>query len=157
MTIQKKVAGIACVFILALLSVRSAAPTSAAPPPTRIYVVAVHDSSLFTLCPPQLYTALASEDFRRLSKIPNYTTGDVFGFSNYRTWLQPNGTLSIGWSGGSEGLILNVPPPFLPESPGILERSRPDWQDLSQMVTGICPSGWVDSGMQKEIEAEFIS
>lgn len=50
---------------------------------------------------------------------------------------------------------LIVPPPFFPEAPGILERSRPDWGELSRMVTGVCPSGWVDSRMQKEIEAEF--
>ena len=48
-----------------------------------------------------------------------------------------------------------VPPPFVPEAPGIIERPRPDWGEVAALATGVCPSGWVDFGMRKEIEAEF--
>ncbi len=153
-------AGIALVFILALVGAPFAIPRSGSSPPTRLYVVAVHDSSLFTFCPPELRTALASRDFRHLRKL-NYI-GDAYGFLGYQILIEADGRLCVilsdGWIDPSvqgQRSDLWVPPPFVPEAPGILERSRPDWQELSAMVRGICPSGWEDPGMQEAIETEL--
>ena len=57
------------------------------------------------------------------------------------------------WSRPIIGVL--VPPAFFPRDLGILERARPDWQKLSRMVTGVCPSGWIDPQMAKEIGAEL--
>ena len=155
---RKSVAGIAAFMIAGLFSGLFAAAGRAAPPPTRLCVVAVHESSLFTLCPPELQAAIVSGDFRRLFTPFGFSRNN-FEFKRYRIWVKPYGMLNISFNHDTSAAITNssmsVPPPFLPEAAGILERSRPDWQGLAMMGIGVCPSGWVDSRMRKEIEAEF--
>ena len=166
---RKNVVGIAGELLLVLLGVAFAAPRCDAAIPTRIYVVAVHDSSLFTFCPPELREALASGDLwpAALTK-PDFLRavfagGDIkpapsyfrsFLVSGYRFYINADGRLGLSWAAGG-GFGLLAPPPFVPEAPGILERSRPDWGELSSLATGVCPSGWMDFTMRKEIEAEF--
>lgn len=158
---RKNAAGIATIFIAGFLGSLFAGVGPVVTPPTRICVVAVHDSSLFTLCPPELRTALAGGDFRRLTKVFRSTSDDMFQFKRYRIWIKPYGMLHISFhadpAAAIEHVFVDVPPPFLPDGAGILDRRRPDWQGLARMGIGVCPSGWLDPGMRKEIEAEFNS
>jgi VWFA-related protein len=116
----------------------------------RIHVIAVHDSSLFTLCAPPLWEELAREES---SEIRRY-------FNKYTMHVVPDGRLVMAPLGaidparpGYSGAIL--PPPFFDRPATRLELPRPDWRDLSRMVPGISPSGWSDPQIKKEIEAEL--
>ncbi len=160
MTTRKNAAVIAGITVIALLGTAYPAVRSAKPAPARIYVVAIHDSSLFTLCPPELRTALVSGDFRRINKLPNYE-GNVYGFIRYSVYMHSDGKWVINSALGPthpldrEARPLIVPPPYFPRDSGILERARPNWGELSALIAGVCPSGWLDPLMRKEIEAEF--
>lgn len=152
-------AKLSAVLFVALLATGLAAQNRKIDTVRRLYVVAVHDSSLFTLCPPELRAALVSGDFRRLTKVFGYTSNDMFQFKRHRIWIKPYGMLHISFHTDPAAAIVHssvgVPPPFLPDAAGILERPRPDWEGLARLAIGVCPSGWVDPGMRKEIEAEF--
>jgi hypothetical protein len=138
-----------------------------------ICVVAVHDSSLFTLCPPSLRRALADGGLKNLPP-PTSTWYDSnanrFDLNGYEMRIEWDGRLWIPQVQRGPGFpavvrpfdlrnhpafMVVVPPPLLAQDPGILERSRPDWKELSQLVTDVSPSGWMDPGMAKEIESEF--
>ena len=121
----------------------------------RICVVAVHDSSLFTLCPPSLRESLAGGGMNSLAP-PLSTLYDLQAYrrdyDSYQMAVHWDGRMTV-WSRPIIGVL--VPPAFFPRDLGILERARPDWQKLSRMVTGVCPSGWIDPQMAKEIGAEL--
>lgn len=154
---NKSMGIMAGVLALALLGARPATPQSAASSPTRVHVVAVHDSSLFTLCPPELRAALESGDFSALrrARFP----GSDFEFHRYQIRIEPDERLAVFYPQNQSvpvRLVHNwLPPAFLPVAPDIIERRRPDWRQLSAMVSGICPSGWSDPGMKEEICAEL--
>jgi Ca-activated chloride channel family protein len=119
----------------------------------RICVVAVHDSSLFTFCPPAFRKSLGDGLLRKLPPPgdPWYNSG--FGSGNYQMYVSWDGrlgfrTINHVWS-------YYLPPALLLPDPNILERNRPDWQELSKLAAGICPSGWIDPGMSREIEDEI--
>jgi hypothetical protein len=70
--------------------------------------------------------------------------------------------MQISWDGRlgfrrqSEGFwSYHLPPALSLPDPTILERSRPDWQELSKLAMGISPYGWMDPGMALEIEDEL--
>jgi VWFA-related protein len=135
----------------------------------RICVVAVHDSSLFTFCPPAFRKSLADG---LLKKLP--PPGDAwhdepwrsgFRFGSYLMFISWDGRLGFmpysnpifpegdyqrdfRWSGW-------LPPAVFQPDPGILERNRPDWLQLSKLTSGVCPSGWIDPDMAKEIGDEI--
>ena len=125
------------VAILALpaIAVQTADPVAA----RRIFVVAVQDSSLFTLCPASL-----PED----------------------PWSQPPGPVNSGQNArlSSDGRVvlmglsstpLSLPAHVLPRNLPILDRPHPDWLELAHTAPGVSPSGWVDGDLQKRIETEF--
>ena len=128
---------------------------------SRICVVAVHDSSLFTFCPPAFLKSLADG---LLAKLPppgdpwyaeNWSHG--FRFDTYQINVSWDGRLGfrfISPQGSPSWSYLLPPALFLPD-PAILERNRPDWRQLSKLASGICPSGWMDPGMARQIEDEF--
>ena len=165
MNSHRSVSRIAGLFVVALLAILFRGVSSSSEPVTRIFVVAVHDSSLFTLCPPALRRELASGGLISLPPpgSPWYdSNANMFFFNHYRMRIEPDGWLEVDLGGsvdqhsGYVSLVgLRVPPPFFPKEHGILERPRLDWRELSRMVTGVGPSGWMDPEMQKEIEAEF--
>ncbi len=96
--------------------------------PLRIFVVAVHDSSLFTMCP--------------TSK--QQTTGGYFAASGSRQLiLSPDGT------------VLNVPVQIQPQLGPTSQRMRPDWLNLQNKAPNLCPSGWLDSDLRQNLEKEL--
>ena len=124
-------AGIIWAFIFALLGAPLAVPKPAAAPPTHIYVVAVHDSSLFTFCPPELRTALASGEVRHLRKLPNDYVGPAFGFMRYQISIKADGRF-LALSPKLRGRVQHKSnyfqnkrgPTPTPQSPRLLENSR---------------------------------
>jgi Ca-activated chloride channel family protein len=101
----------------------------------RVFVVAVRDSSLFTLCPP------ASSGGSK----PRRSTQNTIEVLDGRLSIQnPNGYLSV-----------NIPPHVFPQDFAILDRSRPDWVRLEKTTTGVCPSGWIDPDLKKKAETAF--
>jgi hypothetical protein len=122
----------------------------------RLCVVAVHDSSLFTLCPGELRNELKKGSSAKLREA--YPS---FDFGSYAIVIRPDGRLflrpqqqygTIG-NGGFSPTVL--PPPFFPQMGGILERSHPNWEELATLTSGITPAGWEDIEAQKQIEAEL--
>ena len=69
-------------------------------------------------------------------------------------WDGRLGTRPFGMRSSNPG-VLHLPPPVFLKDPGILERARPNWHELSKLVPGISPSGWIDPAMANEIESEF--
>jgi hypothetical protein len=102
----------------------------------RIYVVAVHDSSLFTLCPPAI-----PENPR------DPRTGVIPG--NRNSVVLADGRLVVTRP-GSPPIIL--PAYSVPQGRPFLDRAHPDWQHLARTTAGVCPSGWIDDDVRKKIE-----
>jgi len=48
-----------------------------------------------------------------------------------------------------------LPAPVFVQDPNILERGQPDWQQMSKMIPGVGPSGWLDPQIAAAVEAEF--
>ena len=125
--------------------------------PRRICVVTVHDSSLFTFCPPVFRKSLADGLQKKLPPpgdkwyTDNWNRG--FRFGNYEMLIAWDGRLGFRQQPGHWSYWL--PPALLLPDPGILERNRPDWQELSKLTPGICPSGWMDPAMAREIGDEI--
>jgi VWFA-related protein len=94
----------------------------------RIFVVAVHDSSLFTMCP----SAKQQEEWRNLSTRP----GDQF----IRT---------------PDGSPLALPLQIHPQLGPTLQPLHPDWLDLPSTAPDLCPSGRIDTDLKQKIEKEF--
>jgi VWFA-related protein len=141
-----------------------------------IYVVAVHDSSLFTLCPVDLRNSLANG---LLSSFPPpFDPRSSRGDAHINAGGPTNGSPTLVWYDGTltyflhirdyfgvsgikapipEGATsqINLPPPLVRQYSNILDRRQPDWQKLSRLVTGVNASGWVDPVMASEIETEF--
>jgi VWFA-related protein len=143
---------------VSLMTVSMRATTHEQGAGNRIFVVAVHDSSLFTLCNPSLRDTLANVEWKDL---PPPTSPLLSGPKN-RFYFQRY-EHEVHWDGRVSTVIydrfpftgVKAPPPIFPQDPGVLERDRPDWLELSRMVPGVCPSGWVDPETSREIEAEF--
>ncbi len=132
--------------IIALSSLISAVEQGAG---QRIHVIAVHDSSLFTLCAPSLWEELARGE-----------VSDRRRFGRYSMSVWPDGRLFLMWVGGLDparpGYSNTIlPPPFFDRAGNRLEIARPVWRDLSRMVSGINPSGWDDPQIKNELEAEL--
>jgi hypothetical protein len=65
-TKQRSVSRFGVLFVVALLAIPLAGLNSSFNPVTRICVVSVYDSSLFTLCPPSFRSALADKGLKNL-------------------------------------------------------------------------------------------
>ena len=114
----------------------------------RICVIAVHDSSLFTLCAPPLWEALSRGESM---------TGKRPSFGKYYMVVQPEGNLSLVPLGGNDPVnpaysISILPPPFWDPVESTLDRAHPNWLDMSRMASGIGASGWMDPQIKNEIE-----
>jgi Ca-activated chloride channel homolog len=93
-------------------------------------VIAVHDSSLFTLCP--------GDSNRGLAQV-------AAGAGRRRVPVSgPGFTGSVA-----------VPLHAFPRDGAILDRSRPDWDELARVTKGICRSGFMDPDLQTKVEKEF--
>jgi Ca-activated chloride channel family protein len=94
----------------------------------RIFVVAVHDSFLFTMCPSSRQQA---------------TGNPLPSRAGTQAIRSPDGTLLI--------LPMQVHPQLGPTS----QRMRPDWLDLPGTTPGLCPSGWTDTDLRRYLEKEL--
>jgi VWFA-related protein len=101
----------------------------------KVFVVAVHDSSLFTLCP------APSPNGSQLQRSTDYGVEVLDGRLVIK---HPNDYLSV-----------SVPPHVFPQDFAILDRARPDWFHLGKTTPGICPSGWEDPDLKERAETAF--
>ena len=100
---------------------------------TSIFVVAVHDSYLFTVCPPEPpHECIGRNVFNCLMPLT--------GFYNAQL---------------SSGGLLSLPPQELKQDARILDKSRANWAELARTTPGIGPSGWLDGDLKRNIEKEF--
>ncbi len=95
---------------------------------TRICVVAVRDSGLFTMCP----SGASIKEWRYTSRTPSQEI------------IQ-----------NPEGPRLGVPQHIIQLDRPVLDRSRAGWWDIVGKLPGYCPSGRIDSDLRKGIEKEI--
>jgi Ca-activated chloride channel family protein len=94
----------------------------------RIFVVAVRDSSLFTMCPSAKQQQVRSNRLIR--------SGDQL----IRT---------------PDGAPLILPAQVHPQLGPTLQPPHPDWLDLPPTTPGLCPSGRIDADLRQQIEKEL--
>ena len=114
--------------IVAYVAIRAAA-IPAGDGSTRICVVAVRDSGLFTLCPSE---------------------------SQIRKWAYPGRTQSLEIVQNPEGPRLGVPQHIIQLDRPVLDRSRAEWWNLVGRMPGTSQSGVLDPELKKGIEKEFL-
>jgi hypothetical protein len=109
----------------------------------RVCVIAVRDSSLFTLCPTLSPGSLPGGGTSQKQ------TMDVTYLSNgeFPGLIRPWWMLS-GW-------LVRLPPYSGPQDRPILESARPDWRNLAGTTPGICPLGKIDPELRSRIEKEL--
>ena len=94
----------------------------------RILVVAVHDSFLFTMCP----------------SARQQVTG--------RPLPSRAGTQAVR---SPDGTLLTLPMQVRPQLGPTSQRMRPEWFDLPGNTPGLCPSGWADTDLRRNLEKEL--
>ena len=123
----KRLFAIACIFITAESRFGLIVQKPDAGAGHRIFVVAVHDSSLFTMCPS------ARQQENRPVRL---------GTQLIRT---------------PAGYPLSLPRQVHPQLGPPLLRTRPDWLDLPGTAADLCLSGRVDADLKQKIEKEIAN
>jgi VWFA-related protein len=117
----------AVIFLAALLAAAAdSRPTGTGA--TRVCVVAVRDSGLFTMCP-------SGQQIKR--------------------WGYPGRTPSLEIIQNPEGPRLGLPQHIIQVDRPVLDRSRAGWWEIVGNVPGSCPSGKIDLDLKKAIEQEL--
>jgi VWFA-related protein len=114
--------------MLGALMALSVSSESAKADRTRIRVVAVRDSGLFTMCP---------------------------SAALIKKWGYPGRTPSLEIIQNPEGPRLALPRHIIQLDRPVLDRTRAGWWTIIGKTPGLCPSGVPDLDLQKEIEKEF--
>lgn len=117
-----------CAWAMVVATAMSAAAPSAKTVRSRICVVAVHDSGLFTMCPP---------------------AGLI------KDWRYPGRTQSLEMIRNPNGPRLAVPQHLIQLDRPALDRSRAGWWDIIGKTPGSCPSGKIDLDLKKGLESQF--
>jgi Ca-activated chloride channel family protein len=116
----------------------------------RICVVAIHDSSLFTMCPSELRSHLANTG----ANVREYTSfaGPEGRFKFIG--LYPDGRITFLPNNEMFSPPI-LPGPFVNSAENVLEKAHPDWADLMRLTDGICLSGWMDPETRADIEKKL--
>jgi Ca-activated chloride channel family protein len=123
---HSRLAGV--VFSLAALFAVAASSQQAGSGPTKVCVVAVRDSGLFTMCP---------------------------SAQQIKEWRYPGRTPSLEIIQNPEGPRLALSQHIIRIDRPVLDRSRAEWWDIVGHVTGSCPSGKIDLELKQAIEKEL--
>ena len=94
----------------------------------RVLVVAVRDSGLFTMCPPE---------------------------TTIKKWGYPGRTPSLEIIQNPEGPRFALPQHLLKLDRPVLDRSRAGWWNIIGRMPGLCPSGTIDPDLKRGVEKEF--
>lgn len=123
---QASLASVALI-LAAFMAAAGNSPQTGAPA-TRICVIAVRDSGLFTMCPSS---------------------------RQIKEWRYPERTPSLEIIQNPEGPRLVLAQHIIRLDRPVLDRSRADWWELVGRVPGSCPSGRIDSDLKQTIEKEL--
>ncbi len=124
-----------CIGLMLSLPLANAVQTPKSRAKSRICVVAVQDSSLFTLCPPGPLPECSLK-----GRVPYCLMRDT-GFLHI---YPPDSVPS-----------LSLPPHILAQDRPILDRSHADWDELGRSTQGIGPSGWLQLDLKSKAEREL--